>query len=492
MNIRLDASDDIVIQYLENLWKSNKQPVEQPVAEQPAEQPVEQTVVVNKVNLELIVPNDEPVQVKLTVNEPKNLLKEQFTKQVKENLRALRDIGFRAYNNLSMEKEVNLNPADVNNNDLNAVYDFKVASQLTKNMIMKDISRCTIFPKHKIGDVTKPENFRYLVNHNNAIKILDRLWCIDVMTKCGNNLPDTNIYKAALLRNFSPNVILTAISNTMTTDNTILLDIIRAFDSLEWDILEELLIANLSRKINPNDAKDLVSQYMTILKNRELYYNNKRVIISKGISTGLPSSNLVFTLAFEEIIHRWFASTDYKNGVDFKLNVYVDDIYMKMLRMNRTNEIIVSLTTFIATYGLYINNSKSKADKKLGLQMKELIFTDYYLGIPFTRDIQLYGELILKEFQMNKLKLSWSDMYYILTNQDYTHDQSVIFGFLNYKLRPLIDTEHVDREIIAEFIKTHYMKNYNICNKISNLFSSVVSFFSNIVNRGPYKDVFDI
>jgi hypothetical protein len=373
------------------------------------------------------------------------------------------------------------------------VYDFKVASQLTRNMLMKNISKCTIFPKHKSGDVMKPENFRYLVNHHNAIKILDRLWCNEVLIKCGKNIPDTNIYKATLIRNFSPNVIKTAIFNTMTTDNTVLLDITRAFDSLEWDTLEELLLSNLTRKINADIAKELVSQYMTILKNRELYYNNKRVIVSKGISTGLPSSNLVFTLAFEEIVYRWLVTTNNKNEVDFKLNIYVDDIYMKMFQLNRTNEIITSLITFIATYGLYINKIKSKADKNLGLDMPELKSTDYYLGIPFTRDIELYGELLLKEFYVrHSRKLSWSDMYYILINKNYTEDQSIILGFLNYKLRPLIDSENeqLDRKIIANFINKNYMKDY-VCNKINSIFSNIYNFLSTLVTEGPYKAIFD-
>lgn len=127
--------------------------------------------------------------------------------------------------------------------------------------------------------------------------------------------------------------------------------------------IRRFTIIQSTRKINVESAVELVSQYMIILKNRELYYNNKRVNVSKGISTGLPSSNLVFTLAFEEIIYRWFASTNYKNGEDFILNVYVDDIYLKMLKLNRTQEIVTSLTNFIATYGLYINPNKSKAEK---------------------------------------------------------------------------------------------------------------------------------
>ena len=502
MNIRLNASDEIVVNYLEKLWETNKgQHVD--IVAQPDD------IVAQHVKVELIVNNKQHIKVELNVNDTleetipalqetiPNIStnnKKEFAKQVKENLRALRDIGFRVYHNVSLEKEVNLNPADVNNNEINMVYDFKVASQLTRNMLMKDISKCTIFPKYKAGNVTKPENFRYLVNHHNAIKILDRLWCNEVLIKCGNNVPDINIYKATLIRNFSPNVIKTATNNTMSFDNIVLLDIVRAFDSLEWDVLEELLLANLTRKINADVAKELVSQYMTILKNRELYYNNKRVIVSKGISTGLPSSNLVFTLAFEEIIHRWFVTTNYKNDIDFKLNIYVDDIYMKLIQLTKTNEIITSLITFIATYGLYINKIKSKADKNLGLEMPELNSTDYYLGIPFTRDIQLYGDLLLKEFQIrHSRKLSWSDMYYILMNKNYTEDQSIVLGFLNYKLRPLIDSENnqLDRKIIATFICNNYMKN-NLCNKINTIFANIYNFLSTIVTDGPYKGIFDL
>jgi len=559
MNIRLNASDNIVVAYLENLWKTNKQqPVEQQVEqlikveltvnEQPIEQPIEQPVE-QLIKLELTVneqhveqPVEQPIKLELTVNEqqveqlikveltvneqqveqlikveltvneqqveqqveltvnvkaipdiPTNN-KEEFTKHVKENLKALRDIGFKVYHNISLEKEVNLNPANVNNNEINIVYDFKVASQLTRKMLMKYISKCTIFPKHKSGDIMKPENFRYLVNHHNTIKILDRLWCNEVLIKCGNNVPDINIYKATLIRNFSPNVIKTAIMNTMSTENVVLLDIIRAFDSLEWDTLEELLLANLTRKINVNVAKEFVSQYMTILKNRELYYNNKRVIVSKGISTGLPSSNLVFTLAFEEIIHRWLVTTNYKNDIDFKLNIYVDDIYMKIFQLTKTTEIVTSLISFIETYGLYINKNKSKADKKLELEMPKLNSTDYYLGIPFTRDIELYGELLLKEFQIrHSRKLTWNDMYYILMNKNYTEDQSIVLGFLNYKLRPLIDfdNEQLDREIITTFIKNNYMKN-NLCNKINNVFVNIYKFLLSVVMESSYNVISDL
>ena len=54
--------------------------------------------------------------------------------------------------------------------------------------------------------------------------------------------------------------------------------------------------------------------------NVNVNYNNNLITISKGIPTGLPSSNLVFMLALEEIINKWFDKTNYKNKVDFITN----------------------------------------------------------------------------------------------------------------------------------------------------------------------------
>mgnify|MGYP000303315703 CR=1 FL=1 len=122
--------------------------------------------------------------------------KKIFKKNVRENLNKIREIGFRAYKNIGLEKEVNLIVKSVTDNEINQVYNFKVSDDFNRRNIMKDISRCTIFPKYKSGDVTKPENFRYLVNHHNTIKILDRMWCSEVVTKCGNNLPSRMIFKS--------------------------------------------------------------------------------------------------------------------------------------------------------------------------------------------------------------------------------------------------------------------------------------------------------
>jgi len=383
-----------------------------------------------------------------------------FKKNVKENIDKIREIGFRAYKNIGLEKEVNLIVKSVTDNEINQVYNFKVSDDFNRRNIMKDISRCTIFPKYKSGDVTKPENFRYLVNHHNVIKIIDRLWCIDLINSCGTNLPDKNIYKANLVKAFNGSIIETAVENTESIDAVVLLDISKAFDSLEWDILEQLLQSNLSRKTSQEKAKVLVDQYMTILKNRKLYYNNHFISISKGIPTGLPSSNLVFTLVLEEILHRWFIRYNFKNYEDFIMSIYVDDIHMKILKKQNANKIITSLIDFLVLFKLNINKLKSRVCPNLEVDLpNKLKSEDFYLGIPFTRDIKLYGKLILSDFQKNKLNLSWIQIYDILCKEKSDDTTRKIVGYFNYKLNPLLNSDNENsKEVIKNFIFNNYAK----------------------------------
>ncbi len=413
--------------------------------------------------------------------------KTKFRKQVKENLNKIREIGFRVYHDIGLEKEVNLITANVTNTDINKVYDFRVGTHFTRKSLMGDISRCVVFPKYKSGDITKPENFRYLVNHHNSVKILDRIWCSELITKCGTNLPDNSIYKSTLVKSFNGSIITVADENTKSIDNVVMVDVMKAFDSLNWDILEDLLISNLTRKINKESAIDLVSQYMTILKNRELYYNNIRVEVSKGISTGLPSSNLVFTLAIEEILFRWFTKSGFSNNKDFKMNVYVDDIYLKILNIAKASEIVNSLIDHLQSYKLLVNKEKTKADEKLKISgLTNILSTsDYYLGIPFTRDIKLYGKLILNELN-KKIKVTWSDVYDILTEEESSIDKARtfgflnykarVFGFLNYKLRPLHANtdEEFNKEFITKFVYDNFVKEQHDINIKQTIITIVV------------------
>ncbi len=406
----INCNDDIVVNYLNNLWYGTYY---------------------NNFSLMKIIVYITSLFSNLFMS------KKQFVSNIRKNLQNLRKLGFHVYNEIKLEKEM-LIDKNISNTEIDYVYNYIYGSQFNKKDIMKKICYCTVFPKYKSGDGTSPIHFRYLVNHHNSIKILDRIWCNDVMKKCGNNLPDYDIYKVNLTKSFNNNLINVAITNTKSINSVILLDIIRAFDSVEWNILEELLIANLTRKINYYFAIYYVNYYMTIIKNRIVRYKNFKIKVNKSIPTGLPSSNIIFTLVIEEIIYRWMNKYKFKQYVDFILNIYVDDIYLKIINYSKTKLIVNSLMAFLNKYKFYINFKKSKADINLNLPFSQLTNIDFYLGIPFTRDKYLYGKLILKNlYAKHNLQLTWFEIYNILTDTYFDYRQSKLIGFLNYKLKPL-------------------------------------------------------
>lgn len=483
----LNIDNKIVVSYLNKLWSYSKKeydfpsplsksenilikPTEKP-SEKPSEKHLIRTIEGSKENIyvkppAILIPEDDVIDDK----KEKDLLdmnvdltdKDKFRTTIQDNLKNLRNLGFRAYR-ITLEDVVNLKVESVSNNDINKVHDFKVSNELKRKDLMGDISACTIFEKYKSGDVDDPSNYRYLVNHHNTIKILDRLWCLDIVKTLGTNLPDSNIFITSLVKSFNSKCIEAANRNTLSIDNVILLDIEKAYDSFDWDITEELLRANLTRKVNKEFADRIVSEYMTILRNRNLYFRGDIVIVSKGIPTGLPSSQLVITLVLEEIVYRFLKKNDYKVNVDMILNIYVDDFYIKLLKGDKN--IAQSLINYLESYKLFISRKKSKADPKLNM-LQPLSCNDYYLGIPFTRDIKLYGKLILNEFNTkNNLNFSWNKMYDILKYKD-TKYYSKVFGFLNYKLNPLLDNTDQkfdsNTDMIVAFIKKNYYvdKNY--------------------------------
>jgi hypothetical protein len=460
-NIKLIANDDIVSEYLTKLWDDDSTYV-LPVSEDLI---IKNNDVCN--NDELIIFNDL-----LNLNETNEA---DFKDRIKKNLKALRDIGFRQYYHLKLEEKilrlktegsdeenVNIITKNITDKNIDDVYKYKIANTLKRKDLMKNISICRIFAKYKSGDASQPNNFRYFVNHHNVIKIIDRLWCIELINKCGKNLPDPKIFKSNLIKQFSPSVIKTAASNTNNFDNVILLDIQKAFDSVNWTVLEYLLMSNLTRKINKTEATKLVEQYMVVMKNRNFLYNNRKIKVKKGLATGLPSSATIFTLIMDEIITQWFAKTNYRNNEDFIINIYVDDIYIKFLKYDRISEIINSLINFIEQYQLLINKQKSKVDPKLYLPdfPNKLSCNDFYLGIPFTRDIKLYGQIILKEFQTKHINnLTWQDIYNKIIMND--PSKKSIIGYLNYKLKPIINCEQTNTQIILDFIKDNFIDDFN-------------------------------
>jgi len=258
----------------------------------------------------------------------------------------------------------------------------------------------------------------------------------------------------------------------------------RAFDSIDWTLLKELLLSNLTRKINKETAEELVEHYMIIIENRELRYNNIVIPVSKGIPTGLPSSNLIFTFIMEEVLYRWLNKYNYQLDIDFIMNVYVDDIYLKFIRPEIANKVVSSLISHLEEYKLRVNRFKSKGDGNLKLiDLPNIINeNDFYLGIPFTRNIKLYGELILKEYQQKyNSKKSWNDIYDDLLSDD-MDISTKIQGYLNYKLNPMIlSNEQITKKDIIKFIRNNYYEPEYI-NMIIFTGCMILLFFSVIIS----------
>jgi hypothetical protein len=355
---------------------------------------------------------------------------------IKNNITKLKKIGFTFY---SGKNEQSINKK-ISKKQVECVSNFKNGSIQTRLKIMKYIGKSFIFSKHKYNDIQNPDNYRYYIGHNNIIKILDRIWYSEIIKLCNNNLPDSDIFKVSFDYNNKTNLLINAANkNTLSTKNVLLLDLIKAYDSLEWNVVEDLLYNSLKRKINILYAVEFVNQYMIILKNRTIHYKNININVYKGIPTGLPSSILVFTFVIDEIIYRWIKKNDFKINVDFIINIYVDDFYIKILNTSKTIKIISSLIKYLNFYKLNINFEKSKIDKDLNymFKFKELKETDLYLGIPYTRNILLYSNIILKElYKKHKLKYSWNAIYDILLSGS-NFNKKLLIGFMNYKLKPL-------------------------------------------------------
>ena len=460
---KITVTDDEVVAYLTKLWTASNLVV--PSSQITTQITTQQTISEISESLSKLATEEKELN--------------DFNNSVSNNLNELKNFGFKVYGDKKLEKKINLHPNTVTENEITQVYQIKTEKNIIpRKQLFKNISYCSIFPKYKSGDGTKPEHYRYLVNHSNPIKIHDRLWSVEVITLCGNNLPDKNIYKVNLVKNWNKCIIEVAIENTLETKGVVLLDITRAFDSVEWSVAQTLLTCSLIQKIGETKGKQLVEQYMEVLSSRELYYKKKIVPCSKGIPTGLPSSNIVFTLILEEIIKRWISENNIIVGEKFKLNIYVDDIYIKFYDdVNKESkiQIVSSLIQTLAKYNLIVNSEKSKADKNLELQSvipNDLTNTDLYLGIPFTRDINLYGQVINNELK-KRYEWTWIDVLENIkpfddlssvssSEEDNENKPTInkkILGFLKYKLSPFI--EKIEGKPIGEtiinFVKTNFV-----------------------------------
>jgi Leucine-rich repeat (LRR) protein len=348
---------------------------------------------------------------------------------------------------------------NINDDEIEVIYDYLHSSLVRKKYILNKYCNGDILPIFKFtkNDLQDPTSFRYMINYNKIIKIIDKLWCIDVLSKCKNNVPNRKIFKSNLLYYDFSKIVNTAMQNTKDLNNVIIIDIDKAYDSINWKLMKKLLLTNLTRKINETEAKKFIDEYFLILSNSTIYYNNQKIKIKHGIPIGLTSSNIIFNFMMEEITIRWLYSI--KNYIsEFKINIYVDDIFFKFYKTENLNFIITSFINHFQKYNLKINKNKFKVSPslKLNLECTVLKPTDFYLGLPFTRDIKLYGELILKEYQKKYLhNFDWMKIYTKIITNDI--NSISILGYMGYKLRPFLKYDENYNLRIVRFIKKFYL-----------------------------------
>ena len=408
--------DKIVTDYLNNLWSSEN------------ENPRVLNNLVDKIEDKTIKEINKEELEKF-----KDLIKDKFT--------ALRMVGNFNYDN-KLEKEVRLKKNELSDNDI--LLSYKAYDDLNKynqinNEVMNKINtvQVTLKIKDKTKDSMDINNYRFIQLHSKSIKLIDRLWCYKVMNLIKSL--DTHIFKSNLVRDIDGTtcmpIIETANNNTLSRTNVVLIDITKAFDSCEFDVIEILLYKSLARKMDKDLAKVLTAQYMFVTKQREIYYGKYKINFKKGLPTGLPSSNIIFNLLMDEIIYEWLTDNSFKIDKDFILNIYVDDIYLKLINVEMKVPIISTL--------IDINYEKCKADENLKLteffeKFQILKETDLYLGIPFTRDFKIYTGLVLNNYNKNNYtNYTYKDLYKKLIDKDI--DAKNIYGYFNYKLHPLMN-----------------------------------------------------
>lgn len=368
------------------------------------------------------------------------------------------DLSFLRYEG---DDNLNINP-NINNireNDIYDIYTWFNGSILEKQAFIKKYSKCNVVPIYKNEEKFDPKNYVYYINHHNNIKIIDKLWCLELLNICKNNLPNKKIFLTGLINTNFKEINKLAETITLNTDNKVILDLNKAFYSINWTMLEKLLLTSLTKKSDSLTAKKLVNNYMLILKNKHVYYNNLYIQMESGLPIGLSSSRIVFVFIIEEIIVQWLNQLDFKN--DFKLIIYMDDICFDFIIKDNYKIIINNFIKYLKKFGLSINKKKFKISFNLEPTERDNILRehDFYLGLPFTRDIKLYGKLILAQFNCKyDADLTWSDVYNILTSN--LPCAKCLLRYFESKLKPLGIPNGKNVNNICDFIKDNLVYGF--------------------------------
>ncbi len=327
---------------------------------------------------------------------------------------------------------------------INKINILKIINYLNKPFKKNYYNNTKIFYKlkpniHINENMIDPKMYRYLCMHDNTIKIIDKIWTYKL--KKNINVDDKNtkeIFKISFFYKSKFSIRDIGVQYTDTINNKVLLDITKAFDNVNWIILKKYLISNLKRKMNSNKAIQFVYDYMYILINKKCYLNKIKLNISNGISQGLPSSAIIFTLFMEEIIFRWMNKYKFKNNIDFIIICFIDDIYLEIINTNNTLFIINSLIEELKIAKLLINNDKSKASENLNINfLNKLTINDSYMGIFFNRNLKDLIPLINNDMKIRKWNVKCKYNLLLIDNKLFIKFEKKDIKYFNYSKKYL-------------------------------------------------------
>lgn len=348
-------------------------------------------------------------------------------------------------------------------------YDFLVSSNKDQIELIKNYNKVYIFRRYKNGNKDDPKNYRYFQNNSDQIKLICCYikYIIDLVLKKDYINTDIFICKIKVGQNVK-NCVDYAEDNTRTIDRLLLLDLIKAFDSVELKILYKTLDNFFNRNILDeylNYKNHILNMIFIILYNREVYYENKIINCNRGLPQGLPISNYIFTLFLSEIVYEWNIKAP-KNIIE-KLNIYVDDIYILFLNNNNNlnNIYTYNLIKHLDDYYLKINIDKCKMSKDLKLDLNFSILNKFntYLGLTFTRSLK--DILKIFEIHINKYNLKYNknntiyDVYYIFKYEKMNNiKKRSLNGWINYKFKHILKNNNLNILELLEIILIESIK----------------------------------
>jgi hypothetical protein len=138
-----------------------------------------------------------------------NINLDQFKDILTNNLILLRSFGFQKIYSLKLcigskylktegndEEIINITPKNIANSMIEDIFYYSKMNLDKKKEFIKQKIKCSIVSEYKAnGNIYDPSSYRYYFCCDNIAKILDKLWCIELLQNCKNNLPDNEIFK---------------------------------------------------------------------------------------------------------------------------------------------------------------------------------------------------------------------------------------------------------------------------------------------------------